>query len=52
VFLGWLVEHERVDAYILAGSAVVVASVVLVTSAKVSMKSGAEDMPAVETAGD
>ena len=34
VFLGWLVEHERVDAYILAGSAVVVASVILVTSAK------------------
>jgi len=29
VFLGWLVLHERVDAYILAGSAVVVASVAL-----------------------
>lgn len=34
VFLGWLIEHERVDGYILAGSAVVVASVILVTSAK------------------
>ena len=38
VFLGWLVLHERVDGYILAGSAIVVASVVLVTSAKVETK--------------
>jgi drug/metabolite transporter (DMT)-like permease len=52
VFLGWLVEHERVDAYILAGSAVVVASVILVTSAKVSAKTVAEELPAVEAAGD
>jgi drug/metabolite transporter (DMT)-like permease len=35
VFLGWLVLHERVDAYILAGSAIIVAAVALVTSAKV-----------------
>jgi drug/metabolite transporter (DMT)-like permease len=34
VFLGWLVLREGVDRYILAGSAIVVASVVLVTSAK------------------
>jgi drug/metabolite transporter (DMT)-like permease len=47
VFLGWLVLHERVSGYILAGSAVVVLSVILVTSAKV-----AEQMPALETAGD
>jgi len=54
VFLGWLVEHERVDAYILAGSAVVVTSVILVTSAKVktSAKSAEEELPAVEAAGD
>ena len=32
VFLGWLVLHERVDKFILAGSAVVVISVILVTS--------------------
>ncbi|MGA2695783.1 MAG: EamA family transporter [Terriglobales bacterium] len=38
VFLGWLVLHERVDGYILAGSAIVVASVILVTSAKVETK--------------
>jgi len=36
VFLGWLVLGEKVDAYILAGSAVVIASVVLVTSASIT----------------
>src|SRR5579863_1770596 len=35
VFLGWLVRHERVDRFILAGSAIVILSVILVTSAKV-----------------
>lgn len=35
VFLGWAIEHEVVDHYILAGSAIVVASVILVTSAKI-----------------
>lgn len=51
VFLGWLVLHERVDAYILAGSAIIVAGVALVTSAKVKSKAGlveAEPVPAVE----
>jgi drug/metabolite transporter (DMT)-like permease len=38
VFLGWLVLHEKVDGYILAGSAIVIASVVLVTSAKVKSR--------------
>lgn len=47
VFLGWLVLHERVSGFILAGSAVVVMSVILVTSAKV-----AEQLPALETAAD
>ena len=47
VFLGWLVLHERVDAHILAGSAIVVASVVLVTSAQVKTKV-AEEAPVVE----
>jgi len=31
VFLGWLILHERVDGFILAGSAVVIVSVILVT---------------------
>jgi drug/metabolite transporter (DMT)-like permease len=52
VFLGWLVLHERIDRYILMGSAIIVASVVLVTSAKVSTRIGAEELPAVEAAGD
>ena len=39
VFLGWLVLHERVNRFILAGSAVVILSVILVTSAKVQEKS-------------
>jgi drug/metabolite transporter (DMT)-like permease len=52
VFLGWLILHERVDRFILAGSAIVVLSVILVTSAKVKTKSLAEGMPAVEATGD
>jgi drug/metabolite transporter (DMT)-like permease len=52
VFLGWLVLHERIDRYILMGSAIIVASVVLVTSAKVSTRTAAEELPAVEGAGD
>jgi drug/metabolite transporter (DMT)-like permease len=52
VFLGWLVLHERIDRYILMGSAIIVASVVLVTSAKVSSRGAAEEIPAVEAAGD
>jgi drug/metabolite transporter (DMT)-like permease len=52
VFLGWLVLHEPVDAYIVAGSAIVVVSVILVTSAKTEKKTVAEEMPAVESAGD
>lgn len=38
VFLGWLILHERVNRFILAGSAVVVLSVILVTSAKVEKR--------------
>jgi drug/metabolite transporter (DMT)-like permease len=52
VFLGWLVLHEPIDRYILVGSAIVVASVILVTSAKVEEKTVAEELPAVEAAGD
>jgi drug/metabolite transporter (DMT)-like permease len=52
VFLGWLVLHEQIDHYILLGSAIIIASVVLVTSAKVAPKTVAEELPAVEAAGD
>jgi drug/metabolite transporter (DMT)-like permease len=52
VFLGWLILHEHVDRFILLGSAIVVLSVVLVTSAKVKEKTLVEELPAVEAAGD
>lgn len=52
VFLGWLVLHERVTGFILAGSAVVVLSVILVTSAKVQQTTVAAELPALESAGD
>ena len=52
LFLGWLVLHERIDHFILMGSAVIVASVILVTSAKVRSRTAAEELPAVEAAGD
>jgi len=53
VFLGWLILHEQVDAYVLAGSAIVVVSVILVTTAKVKKNTTlAQEMPAVEAAGD
>ena len=52
VFLGWLVLHERVDRYTLAGSAVVIASVALVTSAQVTTKILPEEMPALESMAD
>jgi drug/metabolite transporter (DMT)-like permease len=49
VFLGWLVLHERIDRYIVMGSAVIIASVVLVTSAKVSTRSAGAEVPVSET---
>jgi drug/metabolite transporter (DMT)-like permease len=52
VFLGWLILHERVDRFILAGSAIVVLSVILVTSAKVKHKTVTAEIPAVEATGD
>ncbi|MCU1295878.1 MAG: EamA family transporter [Acidobacteriaceae bacterium] len=42
VFLGWLVLHERIDRYIVMGSAIIVTAVVLVTSAKMKMKTRTE----------
>ena len=35
VFLGWLVLNERFDAYMLAGTVIIVAGVALVTTAKI-----------------
>jgi drug/metabolite transporter (DMT)-like permease len=50
VFLGWLVLHEPVTGYILIGSAIVVASVALVTSAEVTRKPTVKKLPAAEMA--
>lgn len=58
VFLGWLLLNERVDAYILTGSAVIVAGVILVTTSKVKQGPAAvpsaktSELPACEVAGD
>jgi len=55
VFLGWLVLHERVDAFIAAGSAVILAGVALVTSAKVKKQgtlASETELPTCESAGD
>jgi len=52
VFLGWLILHERVDHFILLGSAIIIASVVLVTSAKVEATPARETLPAAEVVGD
>jgi drug/metabolite transporter (DMT)-like permease len=50
VFLGWAIEHEVVDRFILAGSAIVVLSVILVTSAEV--KSRTSDIALVSAQRD
>jgi drug/metabolite transporter (DMT)-like permease len=52
VFLGWLVLHEKVDGHILAGSAIVIASVVVVTGAKVTSRISDSRSAALEPARD
>jgi drug/metabolite transporter (DMT)-like permease len=51
VFLGWLVLREKVDGYILAGSAIIIAAVVLVTSASVTKKKS-EQLELASTVAD
>jgi len=50
VFLGWAILRERVDAYILGGSAIIIAAVVLVTSAKVKDGSSTTSEPRLSAA--
>ena len=53
VFLGWIFLHERVDIFILAGSAIIVLSVALVTGAKVKKRVPEEQkLASVEAGGD
>jgi len=55
VFLGWYFLAERVDGYIMAGTAIIIVSVALATSAKVKPQVGAEhepELPACEAGAD
>jgi drug/metabolite transporter (DMT)-like permease len=52
VFLGWLVLNERVDAYIAAGSAVILFGVALVNSSKIHGAPAEEELPACEAQAD
>lgn len=52
VFLGWIIEHEKVDGFILAGSAIVVVAVIVVTSAKIKTTAQESALSPVEVAGD
>jgi drug/metabolite transporter (DMT)-like permease len=53
VFLGWLVLSERLDAYMFAGTVIIVAGVALVTTAKIHDGSAgaitADALPEVES---
>jgi len=52
VFLGWVLHNERVDGFMLAGAAVVVAGVALVTTAKVhdrNLGAQASGLPELES---
>lgn len=52
VFLGWIIEHEVVDRFVLAGSAIIVISVILVTSAKIKETVAAAEPSPLEVTGD
>ncbi len=55
VFLGWYFLNERVDGYILAGTAIVIIAVALATSSKIKPRAGVEhepELPAVEAGAD
>jgi drug/metabolite transporter (DMT)-like permease len=56
VFLGWLFLKERVDGYILAGTAIIIVAVALATSAKIKPRGAVEEkepvLPACEQLGD
>lgn len=53
VFLGWLFLHERVDVFLGMGTVIIVASVALVTGAKVSKRETREpELAEVEAASD
>jgi drug/metabolite transporter (DMT)-like permease len=58
VFLGWLLLHEKVDAFMLAGTVIIIASVALVSTSKLKRERAPADdsvtaeVPACNVAGD
>ena len=52
VFLGWLVLHEKIDRYIMMGSAIIVASVIMVTSAKIHSRPVEEELATAAPVAD
>ena len=52
VFLGWLVLHEKIDPYIMMGSAIIVASVIMVTSAKIHSRPVEEELATAAPVAD
>jgi len=51
VLLGWLILHEQIDGYVVAGTAVIVAAVALATTANVK-RIGTSKLPACEQGAD
>jgi drug/metabolite transporter (DMT)-like permease len=55
LFLGWLLLREKVDAYMLLGTAIIIGSVALVNSSKLKPRSsrlGEPDLSTVKVGGD
>lgn len=55
VFLGWMILHEPIDGWMLAGSVVIILGVILVTGAKSAPPNTSVpslELPAVESSGD
>ncbi|MDT8068802.1 MAG: EamA family transporter [Terriglobia bacterium] len=53
VFLGWLFRNETIDKWMLGGSAIIIASVILVTGARPRRpRELGVELPAVESTGD
>jgi drug/metabolite transporter (DMT)-like permease len=54
VFLGWIVLHETIDRYIIAGSLVIIAAVAMVTASKVKSAPPPQalDLSEAESIGD
>jgi drug/metabolite transporter (DMT)-like permease len=52
VFLGWLLLDERIDLFIAMGTVIIVASVALVTGAKVTKREKPPELAEVEAASD